>query len=216
MSDERSVVSLLRLSAKAMAPRVAFLASIRPGAFGMPRPGARELPFKVQRPFSKGWRCSISLGLPVICYFAPPPPPSATGPLGLCWEQSPCAAVWQCGRAASSSSKMRHERRGTLSAFAPPDLGLCALAVARSGARHGLSVPGMPPKAKGARLGRNNRPAPHLPSLPLPALMFGSRAAGLPPPPRRKREALPFLPLGLVQGTRKQTNKNTPRAENSF
>jgi hypothetical protein len=34
------------LSAKAMAPRVAFTASIRLGAFGMPRPGARELPLK--------------------------------------------------------------------------------------------------------------------------------------------------------------------------
>ena len=31
------MVSLLRLSAKAMAPRVAFLASIRLGAFGKPR-----------------------------------------------------------------------------------------------------------------------------------------------------------------------------------
>ena len=40
------MVSLLRLSAKAMAPRVAFLASIRLGAFGMPRPGVRELPFQ--------------------------------------------------------------------------------------------------------------------------------------------------------------------------
>jgi hypothetical protein len=33
-------------SAKAMAPRVAFMASIRLGAFGMPRLGVRELPFK--------------------------------------------------------------------------------------------------------------------------------------------------------------------------
>ena len=50
-----------------------------------------------------------------------PPRPVQLGPCpGLCWERLPCAAIWQCGRAVSSS-KMRHgrRRRGALSALAP-------------------------------------------------------------------------------------------------
>jgi hypothetical protein len=68
----------------------------------------------------KGPNCQIRKSTPFSS--SAPPRPVQLGPcLGLCWERLPCAAIWQCGRAASSS-KMRHERRrGGLSALAPPD-----------------------------------------------------------------------------------------------
>ena len=76
----RPPVSPLRRPAKARARRSLIVASIRLiQRFAQARRRTRAA---IQKANSKARRCAISLGKgAVICYFAAPPPPSATGPL---------------------------------------------------------------------------------------------------------------------------------------
>ena len=75
----RPPMSPLRRPAKARARRSLIVASIRLiQRFAQARRRTRAA---IQKANSKARRCAISLGGAVICYFAAPPPPSATGPL---------------------------------------------------------------------------------------------------------------------------------------